>query len=110
MGNSASVSSTDIAPPLRHTLISLKKSDEEIVKTMMPSYYCLDPLTNEEIEMALKTWMCIVDDQCPNFADLKAKGLVTVPCCEGWFNKLFYERLFDIYPVSGHILVSKVFS
>lgn len=79
---------------------SLGKTEEEIVRLMMPVYYNPDPLTDEEMTLASDTWKMILSNTSENFIERKQDERFPHPTCIMWFYSSFYERLFDVHPVA----------
>eukprot|EP01031_Cornospumella_fuschlensis_P039216 gene39216-47719_t len=77
----------------------LDKTEQEIVKLMMPVYYNEDSLSNEELDVANNTWKMILTNTSPEFAQLLKQPDFSYPNCIMYFYNCFYERLFDIHPL-----------
>lgn len=77
---------------------TLRKDDALIVEIMMPLYYTEDRLRFQDVYDARVSWDMIMKDASPQF-DYERLSLPYANCRE-WFEHLFYERLFDIHPVS----------
>ena len=70
---------------------------------MMPVYYDSTRVTKEGIESAKNSWKYIHDNLSPVFLDKKAMVEAfsnKYPTCLDWFVSIFFDRLFDIHPVS----------
>lgn len=70
---------------------------------MLPVYYLSAGMTNQEVTTAKKSWDYISNDSSPIYlsklsSTTFAKSYAT---CKDWFLEVFYERLFDIHPVSS---------
>lgn len=66
---------------------------EEIVALMMPVYYTHNAdITPEMLNIAKDSWLLITEDKCPRKVEVQSG--VTL------FYTTFYERLFDIHPLS----------
>lgn len=95
MGGGASAPST-----VQH---KLKKSEEEIVRLMMPVYYNDTVIDAKENKMALDSWNLILDDQSPVFRERRGNSDFPYHTCVTFFYDTFYTRFFDIHPTSRHM-------
>jgi len=85
-----------------------KRSDMEVVQLMMPVYYVIIPVLEEDIHIAKEAWKHVLDDTSPAYLakkeDFKVKALASqdaeeIPSsCMMWFYDTFYKRLFDVHP------------
>ena len=71
---------------------------------MLPVYYNNTKLTPNEVELAKKSWEYISSDKAPVYLQKLENNSFTknYSTCVDWFIDIFYERLFDIHPVSSH--------
>ena len=77
----------------------LKKSEEEMVRFMLPVYYVDEEITKEEIKAASDTWDSILNDKAPEYLRRKAEEEnFPYNCCVTFFYDSYYTRLFDIHP------------
>ena len=80
------------------------KSKAEICKLVYPLYYTTDPVTDQDVALAKSIWSSILDDTATSFQNIaQSTSEENVPqysSCMVMFYNLFYERLFDIHPVS----------
>ena len=68
---------------------------------MLPVYYDLGNLSTADVELAKMIWNHIANDTAPAYIEkIGNKDLKKYPTCVDWFTDIFYERLFDIHPVS----------
>ena len=69
---------------------------------MLPVYYDIGNLSTADVELAKITWDHIAYDTAPFYVEkIENKDfLKKYPTCIDWFTDIFYERLFDIHPVS----------
>lgn len=81
----------------------LLKTEEEIVRLMMPVYYSEDPITDEEYDLALNSWRMILNNSSPEFLANKKNVNFPYPTCIIFFYNSFYDRLFDIHPVAKNM-------
>lgn len=73
----------------------------EVVAMMMPVYYTHDAkITNEILETAKQSWLMIVEDRSPAFLKMKKDPSFEMASGISWFYTMFYERLFDVHPMS----------
>ena len=73
------------------------------MKYLFPVYFVDEPLTVEEVALASHSWELIGDDLSPQWLKMKTEGAaqtVKYRGCQEWFQTIFYERLFDVHPVS----------
>jgi len=85
------------------TTRSLRQSETEIVKIMLPLYFTHDSLTAEDIAVAKQTWQMIVSDQAPVFLARKGTKDFQHQSAVTFFYDQFYVRLFDIHPICRHL-------
>jgi hypothetical protein len=76
------------------------RSTEEVVSMMMPVYFTDEPISEEDVELAKLKWGMILDDTCEHFLKNKGQPGYDTPTCIMLFYDSFYNRLFDIHPVS----------
>lgn len=81
----------------------LRRSEEEVVRLMMPVFYNGEPITPEERKVAAESWNLILDDKSPVFVDRKGKPDFPYQTCVTYFYDTFYSRLFDIHPTCRHM-------
>ena len=69
---------------------------------MLPVYYDLGNLSTADVELAKISWQYIANDTAPVYIEKieNSDFLKKYPTCIDWFTDIFYERLFDIHPVS----------
>lgn len=81
---------------------SLLRSEQEIVRLMLPVYYAppSDVLTPSERLLASKSWDLILNDLSPAFLNYKMDPTFPYVTCVTFFYDTFYRRLFDIHPMS----------
>jgi hemoglobin-like flavoprotein len=88
---------------------TILKADEILTVTLMlPVYYIDEPVTIMDIELATISWNMIVNDTSPRYAKYKSEGLIDQPSCLSWFYVSFYERLFDVHPLSRKLFTTTV--
>jgi hypothetical protein len=79
---------------------TLDKSEEEVVKLMMPVYYNELLITDEEYALAHACWGLILNDTSPEFLERRRSTSFTHQTCIMFFYNVFYARLFDIHPLA----------
>lgn len=79
---------------------NLLKSEEDIVRLMMPVYYNEEPITQDELDIAHNSWKLILNNTSPEFMARKKDPSFTFPTCIMYFYNSFYDRLFDIHPLA----------
>lgn len=81
---------------------SQDKSEKEWTNLFMPLYYTKIPLSEDEYYVTYRSWQLILDDQSPVFLKSKITNPTsfTYSSCASFFYTTFYERLFDIHPLS----------
>lgn len=84
----------------------LKKSEEEVIRLMLPVFYNSTPIDAKERKMAMDSWNLILDDQSPIFRERKGKPDFPYQSCVTFFYDSFYTRLFDIHPTCRHMFKS----
>lgn len=69
---------------------------------MLPVYYTSVELTKLEVNLAKQSWDYMTEDIFPVYiSNLSTMTFAhAFPSCKDWFSELFYERLFDVHPVS----------
>ena len=85
-------------------------SRDDICKLVYPLYYTTEPVTDEDISLAKSIWNSILDNSAATFQRHLRKSSngdttnteenILFPSCMVMFYSYFYERLFDIHPVS----------
>jgi hemoglobin-like flavoprotein len=108
MGSSASVTHLPIGEPNQKEYTILKADEILTVTLMLPVYYMDEPVTIYDIELATRSWNLIVNDTSPKYMKLKSDGLIDQPSCLSWFYISFYERLFDVHPLSRKLFTTTV--
>jgi hypothetical protein len=81
----------------------LMKSEEEIVRLMMPVYFVPVAIDAEERKLAQMTWNLILDDKSLEFLARKGQPDFSYQSCVTFFFDTFYTRLFDVHPMSRHL-------
>lgn len=81
----------------------LKKSEEEVIRLMMPVYYNSTSIDAAERKLAQDSWNLILDDKSPLFKERKGKPDFPYQSCVTFFYDTFYTRLFDIHPTCRHM-------
>ena len=86
--------------------IELGKSQQSVVKLMMPLYF--DPIdcTVEEHRLAEDCWNLVLTDKAPMFLEKKGTDGFAYASCVTFFYDNFYVRLFDIHPASKELFKS----
>ena len=102
----------------------MKKSEEEIVRLLMPVYYtCLIP-NADDIRVAGDAWNLILTDSSHTFIEQKRTDelkdleeveidgsgakVILAPSCIMWFYDIFYKRLFDVHPSCKHMFAGGI--
>lgn len=98
-----------------HRVRALQKTQDEIVRLMLPIYYTSETLTDRELDLAKKAWAVIMNNTAPEFVRLRKDPNFPHQTCMKYFYHNFYHRLFDIHPLArelfkdvnqqGHFLV-----
>lgn len=66
---------------------------------ILPVYYTKDPLTDRELQAALKAWSSISSNRASNYIQQKRHNPdFPYSTCSEYFYDLFYERLFEVHP------------
>lgn len=79
---------------------TLDKSEEEIVRLMMPIFYNPTRIDAEERKKAQESWNLILNDKSPVFLTRREQEKnFPFPTCVTFFYDTFYTRLFDIHPI-----------
>lgn len=86
----------------------LKRQQALVVKIMLPLYYTEETLRSEDVQVASASWNMILFDKCSHFHSNKMN--LTCLTSREWFERSFYERLFDVHPVSQFSSFSSSFS
>lgn len=81
-----------------HSASALRRDEELVVQIMMPLYYTDDPVRFQDVFEAKLSWDKIIKDVSPAYEVKRAR--LPYACCREWFEAAFYERLFDVHPVS----------
>jgi hypothetical protein len=77
------------------------KSEDEIVRFIMPVFYTKIPLAPEEKEAANNSLKLIVNNRCQHFFELKVKHPeIEHKLAQEYFFDVFYNRFFDVNPGS----------
>eukprot|EP01031_Cornospumella_fuschlensis_P026019 gene26019-31421_t len=80
-------------------LVDLRKTEEEIVRFVMPLFYTKAPITPEEKAAAEKAWKMIINNHCSYFFELKAQHPeIEHKTVTEYFYDVFYNRFFDVNP------------
>lgn len=83
------------------------KSEKELVNIMMPVYYLHnEPITEYDLSIAKETWNMILDNTAPGFKALKGTEGFNYSSSIMMFYDVFYERLFDVHPLSRPLFKS----
>lgn len=82
---------------------NLAKTEEEIVRLMMPVYYNEEPIVQEELDIAHNSWKQILNNTSPEFLLKRKDKSFTFPTCIMYFYSSFYDRLFDIHPLAKNL-------
>lgn len=74
---------------------------KKICQMMFPVYFIKEEITSDEILLAQESWDLVKYDNSPSFEHLTATSddFPYFSCLE-WFQVTFYDRLFDVHPVS----------
>jgi hypothetical protein len=79
----------------------LAKNEQQIVNLMMPVYFNMEELTDEELALAASCWNLILNDKSEYFTNvLRKKKDFKHTSCIAYFYDIFYLRLFDVHPMS----------
>jgi hemoglobin-like flavoprotein len=103
MGSAASTN-----PSKEREYNTLKAEEILTVTLMLPVYYIDEPVTIMDIELATISWNLVVNDTSPKYLKYKSEGLIDQPSCLSWFYVSFYERLFDVHPLSRKLFTTTV--
>lgn len=76
----------------------LQKDDALIVQIMMPLYYTDELPTQQDMLDARFSWDMIMCNMSPRYKEQKDQ--IPFTTCREWFESKFFERLFDVHPVS----------
>ena len=87
-------------PGLKSTHAEITRSTNEIAGLLMPVYFLDDDPTPEDVEIASMKWNLIIDDKSTHFHRKKGMPGYHQASCIMLFYDSFYQRLFDIHPVS----------
>jgi hypothetical protein len=82
-----------------HSASALRRDEELIVQIMMPLYFTEDPVRFQDVFEAKLSWDKILKDVSPEYEVRRTR--LPYACCREWFEAAFYERLFDVHPVSA---------
>jgi hypothetical protein len=78
-----------------------EKTEDDMIRLMMPLYYTTTPITDRDRLLASKTWQLILDNESPEFIHQKQTNpAFSYNQCAEFFFDSFYFRLFDIHPAS----------
>lgn len=76
--------------------------EKEVIPFVMPIYYTEEPITQNELDAAMKVWKMILNNRSEHFLALKRvntdKDVQEAENCMDYFMHNFYIRLFDIHP------------
>ena len=97
-------------PGLKSTHAAITRSTNEIAGLLMPVYFLDDDPTPEDVEIASMKWNLIIDDKSTHFHRKKGMPGYHQASCIMLFYDSFYQRLFDIHPVSLKLLYHKLIS
>lgn len=84
----------------------LQKSQNDVVKLMMPLYYTTEDITPTERKMAFDSWQMILTDTTPEYLAKKGTPDFHYGSCVIFFYDNFYLRLFDIHPMARSLFKS----
>jgi hypothetical protein len=74
---------------------------------MLPVYYTSTKLVKDDIIAAKNSWDIIATNACPLFLQKKnaavTKSDFAFANCLSWFYSVYYNRLFDVHPVSRYL-------
>lgn len=79
--------------------MTLKKTQQEVVKLMMPVYYTPETIDATERKYAVDSWNLIVTARSPEYLAQKSSPDFQYGSCITFFYDSFYKRLFDIHPM-----------
>jgi hypothetical protein len=79
------------------------RNENMIVSIMMPVYYTEDALSKEELDGATACWQSILDDTAAQFLSQRCNPGFEYSTAMTFFFDTFYNRFFDIHPVSNFI-------
>lgn len=81
-------------------------SERELVKLMMPIFYCEEhKISREENKVAKSNWELVINDRSPEFLARREKASFQYQSCISFLYDTFYTRLFDIHPLSRQLFV-----
>mmetsp|Transcript_22680 Transcript_22680/g.20597 ORF Transcript_22680/g.20597 Transcript_22680/m.20597 type:complete len:261 (+) Transcript_22680:32-814(+) len=83
--------------------INNKSNKDIVVRIMMPLYYTHDKLTKEDVERASLSWNNILNNQSFKFLNEIKSRKLNIKSCKEWFETVFYQRLFDVHPLSKYM-------
>eukprot|EP00981_Chlorochromonas_danica_P006843 scaffold1496_cov266-Ochromonas_danica.AAC.5 len=79
--------------------ITEEKTEEEVVRFIMPLFYTKLPLTGEEKDAAVHAWKLILNNQCQHFFEIKAEHPeIEFKLVSEYFFDVLYNRMFDVNP------------
>lgn len=80
---------------------NLNRTQEEIVRLMMPAFYTTDPVTEADIQAAKDSIQCVIDDTAPGYLEMKKtpEGAHYTSCLL-FVYETYYNKLFEVLPVS----------
>lgn len=90
------------APSTSQQPNAVGRTDEEIIKVVLPLYYNKEPLQQNEREAAVAAWRMIMNNTSAHFKKMKKEGGPDYPhkTCMELFYYTFYTRLFDVHPIA----------
>lgn len=91
--------------------VHIGRSTAEVVRLMMPVYFTEDAVTAEDLNVAKMTWDMVLNDTATNFIKRKRDDPeFPYGSCMIMFYDSFYQRLFDVHPVSVHTIITSSLS
>lgn len=92
----------DVGDHIDYALVQVRgKRNCGVARLMYPMFFIDKPLTSDEIEGVKLSWDYIMLGTSSEF-EKQTRSDPDFPyrSCEEWFQIIFYERLFDVHPVS----------
>lgn len=80
--------------------MDVAKKREELVKIMLPVYFVDEEMTDQEIKLVDDNWSAILYDSTLVYKEKRQDPTFTYNSAATYFFALFYNRLFDVHPVS----------
>jgi len=77
----------------------LLRSEEDVVKLMLPVYYTPHSIDAKERKLAVDSWNLIITAQSPEYLARKKTPEFPYASCLTFFYESFFSRLFDIHPM-----------